>query len=135
VKDPPGEVSHLDGGKCFDVKIGIERTQAAQEIQIPILLQRRMQAADHVDFGNSQGKRFRDGPDNLVTRVLKGMGVALLGGESTELAGEHTNIGIIDVPIVDVGRVIAVLSLAHNVGNHSKPVKIVRTIQSERVSL
>src|SRR5437762_5399641 len=135
MKDPPREVAHLDGGKRFDVKIGIERTQAAQEVQIPILLQRRMQAADHVDFRNSQGKRFRDSPDNLVTRIFKSMGVALLGGESAELAGEHTNIGIIDVTIVNVGRVIAVLSLARNVGNHSKRVKMVRPIQSESVSL
>jgi hypothetical protein len=45
-----------------------------------------MQAADHVYLGYSKGKCFRNGSEDLVTRILKGMGVALLGGEGTELA-------------------------------------------------
>ena len=92
-----------------------------------------MQAPDHVHFGYSKGERFSDCPDDLVTRIFKGMGVAFLGGKGAELAGEYTDVGIIDVAIVDIGFLVAILSLAHNVGNHSKGVEVVRAIQIESI--
>src|SRR6266571_7916385 len=112
---------------------GIERVEAAQELQIPILLQRRMQAADHVYLGYSKGECFRNGSDDFVTRIFKGMDVSLLGGEGTELAGEYTDVGIVDVTVVDIGRVVAVLSLPHGARHHSQCVEIRRTIEKERV--
>ena len=63
------------------------------------------------------------------------MRITLFGGESTELAGQDADVGIINVTIVNVGCIVAVLPLAHHVGNHSKSVKIVRTIETERIRL
>ena len=53
-KDTLGKMSHFDGGEGLDVKIGIERAQLAQKFQVPLLLQGRMQTADHVNFANAQ---------------------------------------------------------------------------------
>src|SRR5213076_904849 len=102
-----------------------ERAKAAQDVQIPILLQRRMQAADHVYFGYPKGERFRDCTDNLVDSIFKGMGVPFLGGEGTELAGEHTDVRIIDVTVVDVTGVVSIFTLPHDVSDDPERVEIV----------
>src|SRR5260370_2785991 len=114
MKDSPREVTHFDGRERLYVEIRIERAQGAQEVQIPILLQRWMQAADHVHFGYSKRERFSDCPDNLVTRIFKGVGVALLGGKGAELAREYTDVGIIDVTVVDIASVVPIFSLTHD---------------------
>src|SRR5205823_5543996 len=80
-------------------------------------------------------ERFRDGPDNLITRIFKGMGVALLGGEGTELAGEYTDVGIVDVPVVDIAGVVSIFSLTHHIGDDPERVEIVRAIQIESIGL
>ena len=128
-------MTHFNSGECLYLEIGIERPKAAEEVQIPILLQRRMQPADHMDFGYSKGERFRDGTDNLVTRIFKGMGVALLGGEGTELAGEYTDIGIVDVPVVDIAGVVSIFSFPHHIGDDPERIEIVRAIQIESIGL
>ena len=135
MKDSPREVAHLDGGECLDVEIGIERAQAAQEVQIPILLQRRVQAADHVHFRYSKGECFSDCSNDLLTRIFKGVGVALLGGKGAELAGEYTDVRIIDVPVVDIAGVVSIFSLSHDIGDDPKRVKIIRAIQIESIGL
>jgi hypothetical protein len=61
------------------------------------------------------------------------MGVALLGGDGTELAGEYTDVRIVDVTIVDIGGVVAVLSLPHRARHHSQRVEIRGTIEKERI--
>ena len=124
-EDPLSQMTHLDGSKSLDVKIGIERAQFTQKLEIPIFFQARMEPADHVHLRDSKAERFSHHADNFVNRVFKGVCIALLRGESAELAGEDANIGIIDVTIVNVGGVVAVLSLAHDVGDHAKRVKIV----------
>src|SRR6266487_3162313 len=129
------QMTNFDGGKSFDVKIGIERTQLTQKLEIPIFLQGRMQPADHVHLRDSKAERISHYADNFVNRIFKSVCIALLGGESAELAGEDANVGVIDVTVVDVGRVVAVLSLAHDVSDHSERVKVVRTIESKSVSL
>src|SRR5438876_10853022 len=42
-KDSLGQMTNLDRGECFDVKLRIEGTQSTQKIQIPFFFQRRMQ--------------------------------------------------------------------------------------------
>ena len=133
MKDSPREVTHFDRGERLDVEIRIERVQTAQKVQIPILLQRRMQAPDHVHFGYSKGERFSDCPDDLLTRIFKGMGVAFLRRESAELAGEYTDVGIIDVTVVDIAGVVSIFSLPHDIGDHPERVEILRAIQSESI--
>src|SRR5260370_6860574 len=110
MKDSPREVTHFDGRERLYVEIRIERAQAAQEVQIPILLQRWMQAADHVHFGYSERECFSDCPDNFVTRIFKGMGVAFLGGKGAELAREYTAVSTIDVTLVDIPGVVSISS-------------------------
>src|SRR5437773_6405802 len=128
-------MANLDRGECYDVKPQIEDTQSTQKIQIPFFSQRKMQPAHHVHFRNPEGERIAHYADNFVNRVFKGVRITLFGCESTELAGQDADVGIIDVTIVNVCCVVAVRSLAHNVGNHSKSVKVIRTIEIERVRL
>ncbi len=135
MKDPPCEVPHFNRSERLYVEIGIERAKAAQEVQIPIPLQSRMQPAHHVYFGYSKGECFRDCIDDLVTCIFKGMGIALLSGKGAELAGEHTNVGIVDVTVVDVTGVVSIFSLAHDAGYDPERVEIVRAIEIESIDL
>ncbi len=78
---------------------------------------------------------FLDRGHNFVDRAFKGVGVALLGRESAELAGEDTDVGVVDVAIEDVGGDVAVLSLPHGAGHDPERIEIVRAIERERVLL
>jgi len=58
-----------------------------------------VKAADHVDFGNAEGKSFADDANNFINRVFKRMRVAFFGREGAELARENANVGIVDVAL------------------------------------
>ena len=78
-------------------------------------------------------ERFAHRVDNFVNRVFEGVSVPFFGRECTELAREDANVGVIDVAVVNVGREVAVLSLANGAGHDAKRVEIIRTIQFKRV--
>src|SRR5260370_8692037 len=103
-------MTNLDGGKSFDVKIGIEGAQLAQKLEIPIFLQGRVQPADHVHLRDSKAERFSHHADNFVNRVFKSLCIALLGGEIAEFAEQDANFEIIDLTVVNVALVFPILS-------------------------
>src|SRR5258707_5325398 len=94
-----------------------------------------MQAANHVHFCDPETQGFGNYVNYFLDRPLKSVGIAFFGSEGAKLAGEHTNIGIIDVTIDDIAGVVAVLLLAHRAGHDPERVEIVASIQIERVSL
>src|SRR5438552_6200518 len=100
-----------------------------QQLQIPVLLQRRMQTTDHVHLGDANPERFANHTDNLVDRVFEGMRIPFFGRECTELAREDTNVGAIYVTVVDVGRDVAVPLLPGRARHYSQRVKIVGAIE------
>src|ERR1700726_727411 len=127
------QMAHLDGRERLDVQIWIKRAQAAQEIEVPILFQCRMQTTNHVHFSNPEAACFSDSADDVVNGSLEGMGIAFFGGEGAELAGENANIGVIDVAIQDIGRVVAILLFAERICDNSEGVKIVRAVEIESI--
>ena len=94
-----------------------------------------MQPADHVDFGYPKGQRLPDSAGNFINRVFEGVRITLSSRKSAELAGKDADDGVIDVTIVNVGRVVASFSLAQNVGDHSERVQVVRTVKRNRIGL
>src|SRR6266516_6890467 len=94
-----------------------------------------MQPADHVDFGYPKGHRLPDSTDNFIDRVFEGVRITLSSRKSAELAGKDADVGVIDVTIVNVGRVVAIFSLAQNVGDHSERVEVVRAVERDRIGL
>ena len=58
-------------------------------------------------------QRVLHGGDDFIDRELKGMRVALPRRERAELAREDADVRVVDVAIVNVGREVAVLPLAH----------------------
>ena len=129
------EVAHFDRSESFDVKIGIERAQVTQKLEVPIFFQGRVEPTHHVHFRYSNAKCFSDRGNNFVNRVFEGVSVTFLRGESAELAREDANVGVIDVTIVNIGGVVAVLLLAHDIRHDSKRVEIIRAVESESISL
>lgn len=59
-------------------------------------------------FGYPKGQRLPDSADNFIDRVFEGVRITLFSRKSAELAGKDTDVGVIDVTIVNVGRVVAV---------------------------
>ena len=134
-KNPSREVPDFDGGESFDMQIGIERAKAAHESEIPIFLQSRMQAADHVYFSNAEAERFCHRVNDFFNCVFEGMSVSLPSREGAELAGENADIRVIYVAVVDVGGVVTILSLPHGAGHDPESVQVVRAIKIERVRI
>src|SRR5947209_10551485 len=79
------EMSDFNRRERLDVQVWIERAQALQQLQIPLLLQGRVQTANHVNFSNALRKSFRNDIDNLIDRILERMCVSLLCGKRAEL--------------------------------------------------
>src|ERR1041385_6237759 len=94
-----------------------------------------MQPADHVDFGDPKGQRVPDSADNFINRIFERVRIALFRRERTELAGKDADVGVIDVTIVDVRRVVAVFSLAQNAGDHSQRVQVIRAIKRNSIGI
>src|SRR5262249_41371456 len=115
------------------MQLRIKRSEPSQEFEIPVLFQTGMQSADHVHFGDSKGKRIRHGLNNFVNCIFECVRVTLFGGKCAELAGLNSDVRVVDVPVVDIGRVIAVLSLAYYVGDDSQSVEIVCTVKGQSV--
>jgi len=61
------------------------------------------------------------------------MWVALLRGKGAELTGEEANVGIVNIPIENVGRDVAVLPLAHHAGHNPESIEVIRSVKLERV--
>ena len=72
---------------------------------------------------------FPHGVDDFVDRVFKSMRIAFLRGEGAELAGEHADVGVVDVAIENVGRDVAVFSLPHGAGHDPESVEVIRSVK------
>ena len=92
-----------------------------------------MQSTHHVHLGDPEPESFAHRTHDFVDRVLERVGIAFLGSKSAELAGENADVRIVDVAIVNVGREVAVLSLAYDIGHHSQRIQVVRLIQIDSV--
>src|SRR6266566_8536760 len=65
-KDSLGQMTNLDCGECFDVKLRIERAQLPQKIQIPFFFQGRMQPTYHMHFRYPERERIAHYADDPV---------------------------------------------------------------------
>src|SRR2546421_236370 len=55
-KDPLSEMADFNGRECLDRYVRIKAAEPLEQFEIPLLGQRRMQAADHVDFRDAPGQ-------------------------------------------------------------------------------
>ena len=85
-KDSLRQMTNLDRGERLNMKLGVERAQPAQKIQVPLFLQGRMQSSYHVHLGDSKRKRVIHGGNDFVNRIFEGVFIALFGSKGTELA-------------------------------------------------
>ena len=128
-------MADLDGGKGLDVQLVVELPQTADQFQIPLFFQSRMQPADHVNLGDPLLHRTAHGGDDLRNRHLKRVRVALARGERAELAGEDADVRVVDVAIENVGGDVAVLALAHEVRDRADRVQVFRRVEPQRVRI
>jgi hypothetical protein len=94
-----------------------------------------MQTSDHMDFGDPKRKSFFDSANDFLNRIFESVGIAFFGSKRAELARKDANVGVIDVTVVDVTRVIPIFSFAHDIRHHAQRIKFARFIQSERVDV
>jgi len=67
--------------------------------------------------------------------VLESVRIPLARRKSAELAGENANIGVIDVPIMDISGVVTGLSFAHGAGHDAEGIQVVGAVQLESISV
>ena len=126
-EDSFGEVTSLDSCKGFNMKVRIDGTDAGQELQVPISRQSWMKSADHVNLGDPLRLCRLDSSNDLVDRHFKSVGVAFPRPKSAELAGEHADVGVIDVSVQNVSCAIPVFPVPNDVGYLAEGVHIGRT--------
>jgi len=95
-------MAHLYRRECFDVQIWIESAQPTQELEVPILFQCRMETTHHVHFSNPRRRASSTALMMSFDRLFERNGHRVFWRRSAELAGENTDIGVIDVAIQDI---------------------------------
>ena len=83
-----------------------------------------MQTAHHVNFRDSMTQGVLDHCHYFLDRLFERVGIALLGGESTELTGKNADVRIIDVTVMNIRRVITVFLLSNRRGHNAQRVQI-----------
>ena len=94
-----------------------------------------MKTPDHMDFGYPELKRLTGGLDDLRDGEFEGVRVAFPGTKGAELARKNANVGIIDVPIQDIGGAIPVFSLPNDVGDQTECINVRGAIEARRFVL
>src|SRR5438045_7326058 len=59
-----------------------------------------------------------------LNRIFKSVGIALPGSEGAELTRKNADVGVVDITVMNVAGIIAVLSLAHEIGHHPQRIEI-----------
>ena len=121
---------NLDGGKCFDMEAGIQRAQASEKFQVPFAWESRMKAADHVNFGNPEAKRLMCCLDDLGDGQFECVRVTFPGTKRAELARKNADVGIVDVPIQDIGGAISVFSLPDDICDQPERINVGGAIEA-----
>jgi hypothetical protein len=94
-----------------------------------------METSDHMDLGDSLIQSVSGRAFNLWNRHLEGVRVASACTKRAKLAGEHANIGIIDVAVQDIGCPITVFTFTDDVGYLAERIEIVRPKKREGLLL
>ena len=91
-----------------------------------------MQAAHDVHFA-AGFRLLRHVGEDLVEGHRVGAGLAGLRGERAEVAGRGAHVGVVDVGVADEVGDVAVLRLAHVVGEPAETEQVVRSIERDAV--
>jgi hypothetical protein len=128
-------MSYFDCGKRFEVKLRIQGTKRLQKVDVPFWRETGMETADHVDLSDSLVQSDSRRAFNLRNRHLESVRVAFTSAKCAKLAGEYANVGIIDVPVKDVGSPVTVFALTNDVSYLAERMEIVRPKKSKRLLL
>ena len=120
----PLDFGDLDAGEGFDVDAGPGLLDGPQQVQVVRVRQLWVDARNHVDFfdGNIQMRpqlALHVGNAHCV-RVR----AALLGIERAELAAFVADIGVVDVLVADIIRLVPAHPLPHNVRQSADGVQV-----------
>jgi len=83
-----------------------------------------VQTSHHVNLRDPNLERISHGGHNFISGQLKRMRFAFLGPKGAELTRKQTDIRVVDVAVVNVGRDIAINALTKDVGDGPKTVEI-----------
>ena len=98
-----GEERDLDGGEAFQVDVGPDALEAAQQLRVVVERQIGMQAVDDVDFGERLMRALAQLVPRLFERHRVGAGVAgLQARERAEQAAGDADVGRFEPDVVVV---------------------------------
>ena len=131
--DASRDASLLHRREGLHKEISIERTQAADQIQVPLGFERGMQPSHHVDLRHAVFESRPHFFHDLIHGELEGVRLPLPGAKRAELARQNAVIGIIDVLIVDIRGDISILPFADHIRDGPQAVQILRGIEHRRL--
>ena len=121
-----GEVNDLHGREGLQVQAGRDSLEARQQVGVVAEGQLGVQPADDVHLGGTGGL----GLNGLLLRLLDGVRVRArlprLPLELAELAAEHADVGVVQVPVDVVVRLVAVHPPPHAAGEFADAPEVGR---------
>ena len=107
----PSALGDLECGEPVDVDAAGGLSDRPDDLEVVVAVEARMDAALQADLGGSQGLGLTDPVGDLAQLEEVGGAPEIEGerslGEGTEPALEGADVGVVDVPVVDVGDLVA----------------------------
>jgi hypothetical protein len=88
-----------------------------------------------MDLSNSLIQGITGGGLNFRYRHLEGVRVALASAKGAKLAGEHADIGVIDIAVENIGRAIAVFPFTNDISDLAERIQIIRAKENNGLLL
>ena len=117
----------------LDVDVRRQLLEAAQHLEVVLVGQVGVLAADDVDLGDAAGERLARLLDDLVDREREGVGVAVVVAEGAEQAAVAADVGVVDVPVADEEDVVADGAPAGEVGQRADGEQVVALEEGDGV--
>ena len=112
----PLDLRDLDHGERFQVRVGARFLHGAQNLQIIGIGKSGIDPAHHVDLGDRQISIRPESILNLFGRENVSAVGARFDVERAEPAQLVADVGVVDMLVANEVGVVAILSLAHDVG-------------------
>ncbi len=126
------EVPDFRGAEGVQVDRRKASSQVAQQLLVPLQLQRRMVAALQEDLIAAEGDGFLDLLVQHLARQDVGVGVGALAVEGAEIADGGADVGVVDVAVDVVGAVrLGMQPAAHGVGGAAEGGQVAAVEQGQ----
>ena len=106
------------------MQVRVQRLQGPQHLDVVIPFERRMQSADDMNLRDAELECFLRFLDHLRQIVLVSTRITPPPVKRAKITVEDANVGVIDVPIENVGGAVPIFALPNDVGDEPERIDV-----------